>query len=55
MCILAYDDDKRNKLLPLVYTRPCADLRVGILTLAEKWELISGHEVSFLTEDYLRQ
>lgn len=27
----------RQTLLPLTFTRPVADLRVGILTLAEKW------------------
>jgi UDP-N-acetylglucosamine diphosphorylase/glucosamine-1-phosphate N-acetyltransferase len=43
----------RDRLLPLVYTRPVADLRVGILTLAEKWKKIFDVQVSYCTADYL--
>lgn len=53
MNILLFDDDKRSDLLPLVYTRPCGSLRVGILTLAQKWEKITSGSVSYLTQDYL--
>jgi hypothetical protein len=37
MAIILFDDNARNTLLPLTYTRPVADLRIGILTIAEKW------------------
>lgn len=38
MQITLFDTNKlREQLLPLTYTRPIADLRVGILTIAEKW------------------
>ncbi len=47
-------------LLPLTFTRPIADLRVGILKIAEKWKhWFSEHfdnqdiKISFLTEKYL--
>ena len=53
MNILLFDDDKRSDLLPLAYTRPCGDLRVGILTIAEKWEKHLNTNVSFVTEEYL--
>lgn len=53
MNILLFDDDKRSNLLPLAYTRPCGDLRVGILTIAEKWEKRCQATVSFVTESYL--
>jgi UDP-N-acetylglucosamine diphosphorylase/glucosamine-1-phosphate N-acetyltransferase len=53
MNIILFDDEGRSKLLPMVYTRPCGDLRVGILTLAEKWEILCTCTVSYLTEDYL--
>jgi UDP-N-acetylglucosamine diphosphorylase/glucosamine-1-phosphate N-acetyltransferase len=53
MNILLFDDEKRSDLLPLTYTRPCGDLRVGILTLAQKWENRTKGEVSFITEEYL--
>ena len=53
MNILLFDDEKRSDLLPLTYTRPCGDLRVGILTQAQKWENRTKGEVSFITEEYL--
>ncbi|MBT8327981.1 MAG: glucose-1-phosphate thymidylyltransferase, partial [Bacteroidia bacterium] len=37
MNIILFDDDKRINLFPLCLTRPAADLRVGIWTIAEKW------------------
>ncbi|WP_270090586.1 putative sugar nucleotidyl transferase [Sphingobacterium sp. SYP-B4668] len=43
----------RDSLLPLTYTRPVANLRVGILTLAEKWQRIFQVQVSHYTVDYL--
>lgn len=45
--------EDRNNLLPLVATRPIGNLRVGALTLDQKWSSILQSEVSFLTEDYL--
>jgi UDP-N-acetylglucosamine diphosphorylase/glucosamine-1-phosphate N-acetyltransferase len=54
MNIILFDDQQRTSLLPLTYTRPCGDLRVGILTLAEKWKILSPDSaISFYTEDYL--
>lgn len=32
-----FDDEHYTGLLPLSFTRPLADLRIGILTIAEKW------------------
>lgn len=43
----------RKNLLPLTFTRPVALLRVGILTIREKWERHLNTTVSFLTQDYL--
>ena len=51
--LILFDDDSRDKLLPLVYTRPVCDLRVGILTIREKWEKLLATEASFITQDYL--
>ena len=53
MNIILFDDNGRDNLLPLCYTRPCGDLRVGILTIAKKWEHHLAAQVSFLTQDYL--
>jgi UDP-N-acetylglucosamine diphosphorylase/glucosamine-1-phosphate N-acetyltransferase len=56
MNIILFDlPEIRLNLLPFTYIRPVAELRVGILTLAEKWKKISGYPVSFLTEKYLAE
>ncbi|SMD35122.1 UDP-N-acetylglucosamine diphosphorylase/glucosamine-1-phosphate N-acetyltransferase [Reichenbachiella faecimaris] len=38
----------RTKLFPFTLTRPVADLRVGILTIREKWEKHFNQSISFL-------
>ncbi|TRX59022.1 glucose-1-phosphate thymidylyltransferase [Fulvivirga sp. M361] len=43
----------RQKLLPLTYTRPVAEIRVGILTIAEKWQKWLKKPVFYQTEEYL--
>ena len=43
----------RTNLLPLTFMRPAADVRVGILTIREKWEKYLGVKTSSLTEGYL--
>ncbi len=53
MNYVLFDDSARNNLLPLTFTKPVADLRVGILTIREKWEAFLREETSSLTEDYL--
>jgi len=43
-----------ENFLPLTYTRPVADMRVGILTFRERWEkLLNKKESFFITEEYL--
>ena len=54
MNIILFDDERRIHLLPLTYTRPCADLRIGILTVREKWENYFQSKSSSLTEPYLQ-
>ena len=48
-------DDCRSDLLPLTYTKPVCELRIGILTIKQKWEMLSGFSFSFKTEDYLQK
>lgn len=43
----------RDNLLPLTFTRSVADLRLGILTLRQKWELSLPAVYSYMTADYL--
>jgi UDP-N-acetylglucosamine diphosphorylase/glucosamine-1-phosphate N-acetyltransferase len=54
MKINLFDDNAWQSLLPLSFTRPVADLRVGILTIAQKWEKYLNAEAGFLTSDYLK-
>lgn len=54
MNIILFDDKQlRVQLLPFTFTRPVADIRVGIVSIREKWEKYFGVKSSSLTEDYL--
>jgi UDP-N-acetylglucosamine diphosphorylase/glucosamine-1-phosphate N-acetyltransferase len=53
MQVVLFDDQFFENLHPLTYTRPIADLRVGILTIRQKWEMITGEKVSVKTNDTL--
>jgi UDP-N-acetylglucosamine diphosphorylase/glucosamine-1-phosphate N-acetyltransferase len=54
MTINLFDDTSWQSLRPLTYTRPVADLRIGILTIAEKWAKHLNAEFGFITQDYLK-
>ena len=54
MQLILFDDHSRENLLPLTFTRPGSDIRVGILTIAGKWEKELGIKSSPLTIDYLK-
>ncbi|MBC7553842.1 MAG: GlmU family protein [Taibaiella sp.] len=47
-------DDKRHQLLPFTHTRAVADIRCGILTMRERWELCLQQTTGTLTEDYIQ-
>jgi UDP-N-acetylglucosamine diphosphorylase/glucosamine-1-phosphate N-acetyltransferase len=53
MNYILFDGENRDALLPFTYTRPVADIRFGILTIREKWELSLGATTTTVTEDYL--
>ncbi len=53
MNYILFDGTVRNALLPFTFTRPVADIRVGILTIREKWEMYLGYTTTSLTEEYL--
>lgn len=53
MNYILFDDQSRNNLLPLTFMRPVADIRIGILTIREKWEKYLKTKTSSLTESYL--
>jgi UDP-N-acetylglucosamine diphosphorylase/glucosamine-1-phosphate N-acetyltransferase len=54
MNIILFDSAVRTNLLPLTYTRPISDLRIGILKLSEKWaKRFPNATISYQTADYL--
>jgi UDP-N-acetylglucosamine diphosphorylase/glucosamine-1-phosphate N-acetyltransferase len=55
MNYILFDGTVRNALLPFTFTRPVADIRVGILTIREKWEMYLGYTTTSLTEEYLME
>jgi len=54
MAIIFFDDNAHQSLLPLTFTRPVADLRIGILTIAEKWAKHLKSDFSFYTQEWLQ-
>jgi hypothetical protein len=53
MNYILFDGTSRNALLPFTFTRPVADIRIGILTIREKWEKYLNTTTTTVTEDYL--
>jgi UDP-N-acetylglucosamine diphosphorylase/glucosamine-1-phosphate N-acetyltransferase len=54
MAIILFDNRFRKSLFPLTYTKAVADLRFGILSVKERWEMLSKQVVYISTEDYLK-
>lgn len=55
MAIILFDDNAHQTLRPLTFTRPVADLRLGILTIAEKWARYLNQSISFYTQPWLQK
>lgn len=54
MNVILFDQEQSWKnLLPLTYTRPVSEIRIGILTIKEKWDLELNTVSSYLTKSYL--
>lgn len=54
MNYILFDDNSWENLLPLTFTRPVSEIRVGILTLREKWELLLKKKCCNLSQEYLQ-
>ncbi|MGY4384446.1 UDP-N-acetylglucosamine diphosphorylase/glucosamine-1-phosphate N-acetyltransferase [Pedobacter sp. UYP24] len=54
MTINLFDDSAWHTMLPLTFTRPLADLRIGILTIAQKWERHLNAQAGYITSSYLQ-
>lgn len=57
---IIFFEDKRNHFLPLIYTKPLAKVRVGILAIEDKWKKHFEKEgvpisMSYTTEEYLSE
>ena len=55
MNYILFDGNVRDALLPFTYTRPVADIRIGILTLREKWERRLGLTTTTITQEHLEE
>ena len=53
MNFILFDGAYREALLPFTYTRPVADIRIGIMTIREKWEFLLRATTTTVTEEYL--
>ncbi|RUT68924.1 glucose-1-phosphate thymidylyltransferase [Flavobacterium cupreum] len=53
MNYILFDGPVRNALLPFTFTRPVADILIGIMTIRQKWETRLGSTITTITEDYL--
>lgn len=53
MNYILFDGSVRNNLLPFTFTRPVGEIRIGIMTIKEKWEAYLKATFSYHTEDYL--
>ena len=53
MNYILFDDYSRDNLLPFTYTKPVCEIRIGILTIREKWEKYLKTTVSYQTQNYL--
>ena len=53
MNYILFDGPARDALLPFTFTRPVADILIGIMTIRQKWEMRLGSTTTTLTEEYL--
>jgi len=53
MNYILFDSLDRDNLFPITYTRSISSIRVGQLTILEKWERYVNQQISILCPDYL--
>lgn len=54
MNVILFEDERWQKFLPLVFTRPVGELRIGMLTIADKWKHTLQTTVVHQTRAYLQ-
>ena len=52
---ILFDGKDRDNLLPFTFTRPVSEIRIGILTIKEKWSKYMDGTQSYLTQPYLQK
>ncbi|MEZ4961311.1 MAG: GlmU family protein [Saprospiraceae bacterium] len=53
--IILFDNEIRDLLLPFTFIRPVCLIRLGALTIKEKWERWLKGNASYITQDYLSE
>ena len=53
MNYILFDNESWQNFLPLTFTRPISEIRLGILRISEKWNKYLSEEASYLIQDYL--
>ncbi|WP_396637560.1 putative sugar nucleotidyl transferase [Maribacter sp. R77961] len=53
MNYVLFDGEVRTNLLPFTFTRPVGEIRIGIMTIKEKWVGYLKGDISYHTVDYL--
>ncbi len=52
---ILFEDECRDDFLPFTFTRPVCELRIGILTIRDKWQRSLNARPSYLTQRYLSE
>lgn len=55
MNYILFDDFAWQNLLPLTFTKPVSEIRIGILTITEKWKSFLSGNFSFQTQGFLSE
>src|SRR5689334_13192865 len=55
MVIVLFERNGKQNLYPLTEAKAVADIRMGIFSIRERWEAISGLPVYVQPEDYLAE
>ncbi len=53
-CLVLHDHGYWTEFLPFTFTRPVSEIRTGIFTIAEKWEIALDLDATYKTETYLQ-
>lgn len=55
MNYILFDSNSRESFFPIVSLRPIASIRIGALTIKEKWDFFLNTDCSYLVPDYLSE